>query len=147
MVYRRLLLRLFTRPQSSCLANHKLFFCTKPPCFSSSNQEGDFQRTISKAISRSGIGLHTGTLCYLKLLPAAAGEGRYFVYLAEGSQKQDEEVRVPASIHSVKDTTLSTCIGEGQVKVQTVEHLLSALEGLGVDNCRIEIKGGIEVPL
>lgn len=111
------------------------------------SQTGDFQRTVSRAVSRSGVGLHTGATACLKLMPAAAGEGRYFVHVSKNAQRQVEEVRVPSSLRSVVETTLSTCIGVGKTRVRTVEHLLSALEGLGVDNCRIEIEGGNEVPL
>lgn len=107
-------------------------------------QVGEFQRTISKSVSRSGIGLHSGDIASVTLLPAAGGEGRYFV---QRSKDVEKEVRVSAFISSVTETNLSTCIGEGAARVRTIEHLLSALEGLGVDNCRIEIEGGNEVPL
>ncbi|KAI5057494.1 hypothetical protein GOP47_0027509 [Adiantum capillus-veneris] len=105
------------------------------------------QRTISRAVSRSGFGLHTGTIAHLTLLPAAAGEGRYFVHLSKRGNLREEEVRVPASIQCLKETNLSTCISQGNVKIRTIEHLLSALEGIGVHNCRIEVQGGDEVPI
>ena len=54
---------------------------------------------------------------------------------------------LPASICNVEDTTLCTSLSLGKVKIRTVEHVISALEGLGVDNCRMELEGGNEVRL
>lgn len=101
------------------------------------------QQTISKPVTREGIGLHSGERAILRLLPAGAGEGRYFVQLPKEAHK--EAVIVPATVKNVIDTRLSTCLGKNRASVHTVEHLMSALEGLGVDNCRIEIDGGSEV--
>lgn len=101
------------------------------------------QQTISKPVTREGIGLHSGERATLRLLPAGAGEGRYFVQLPKEANK--EAVIVPATVKNVIDTRLSTCLGKNRASVYTVEHLMSALEGLGVDNCRIEIDGGSEV--
>lgn len=101
------------------------------------------QQTISKPVTREGIGLHSGERATLRLLPADAGEGRYFVQLSKEANK--EAVIVPATVKNVIDTRLSTCLGKKRASVYTVEHLMSALEGLGVDNCRIEIDGGSEV--
>lgn len=106
-------------------------------------QTGQPQHTISSPIKRIGVGLHTGERATIKLLPASADEGRYFVNLHKEADKGDAIVL--AHIKNVSQTRLSTCLGRGQGAIQTVEHLLSALEGLGVDNCRIEIEGGNEV--
>ncbi|KAG6552322.1 hypothetical protein Mapa_006175 [Marchantia paleacea] len=104
------------------------------------------QLTVAKSLAKSGIGLHSGDWAEVKVLPAAAGEGRYFVVRdTHGDERSD---RIPAALSYVRETTLSTWLGGQKNKgVGTVEHLLSALEGLGVDNCRIEITGGNEVPL
>lgn len=95
-----------------------------------------WQQTLSAPVTREGVGLHSGERASVQLLPAGADEGRYFV-LHNGTI-------LPALVHNVTDSRLSTCLKS----VHTVEHLMSALEGLGVDNCRIEISGpGSEVPL
>lgn len=104
-------------------------------------QTAQLQQTISAPVTRVGVGLHSGERATVKLLPAGAGQGRYFVKLHE------EATILPAFVKNVTDTRLSTCLGLNGSVVHTVEHLMSALEGLGVDNCRIEIEGGDEVPL
>lgn len=101
---------------------------------------GELQHTISRVITKTGKGLHSGDEAVVRVFPAMAGEGRYFIV-------NRHEVRVPASVKNVTDTTLSVRIGRGDSSVATVEHLLSALEGMGIDNCRIEVEGGNEVPL
>ena len=89
----------------------------------------------------SGVGLHSGERTTATLLPARAGEGRYFVV-------EREEARVAAEVGNAEGqsplcTTLrSEC---GVARVRTVEHLLSAMEALGVDNCRVEVSSGDEV--
>nr|XP_029121399.1 probable UDP-3-O-acyl-N-acetylglucosamine deacetylase 2, mitochondrial isoform X5 [Elaeis guineensis] len=98
------------------------------------------QQTLISEVSRSGTGLHSGASTTARLLPAMAGEGRYFV---SGLSRS----RVPAKIdHAVDSPLCTTLCGDG-ARVRTVEHLLSALEACGVDNCRIEIESGDEVPL
>ncbi|KAK1262973.1 putative UDP-3-O-[3-hydroxymyristoyl] N-acetylglucosamine deacetylase 1 [Acorus gramineus] len=99
---------------------------------------GRLQRTLSSSTSRSGTGLHSGRSTTAKLYPAMAGEGRYFV-------TRDGEI--PASIEFVEESALCTTVSRDGATVRTVEHLLSALEATGVDNCRIHIDGGDEVPL
>eukprot|EP00899_Mesostigma_viride_P021360 jgi/Mesvir1/29225/Mv18820-RA.1 len=84
-----------------------------------------------------------GTNAELTVMPAPAGTGRYFAVL-NGS---GGEVLVPATLASVTETQLSTTLSTGPGRVQTVEHLLSALEGMGVTNARLELRGGGEVPL
>ncbi|XP_078161339.1 putative UDP-3-O-acyl-N-acetylglucosamine deacetylase 1, mitochondrial [Carex rostrata] len=101
---------------------------------------GKPQQTLAKEASLSGIGLHSGASSLVRLLPAMAGEGRYFI-------SGDAKVRVQATIENCVDSVLCTVLRNDGAKVCTVEHLLSSLEILGVDNCRIEIDGGNEIPL
>jgi UDP-3-O-[3-hydroxymyristoyl] N-acetylglucosamine deacetylase len=85
-----------------------------------------------------GTGLHSGRPVSVRLLPAAEGAGVVFVDLESG---QD----IPARAENVVDTSRCTILGAGAATVQTVEHLLSALAGLRVDDVRIESRGG-EMP-
>ena len=97
--------------------------------------------TLASEISQSGVGLHTGKSCRVRVLPANAGDGRYFVRVDMPSQPI-----IPARVDLVSQTVLSTQLGKDKECVRTVEHLLAALAGMGVDNARIEIDGP-EVPL
>jgi UDP-3-O-[3-hydroxymyristoyl] N-acetylglucosamine deacetylase len=99
------------------------------------------QHTLAAEISLSGVGLHTGLGVGVRLLPATAGQGRYFVRVDVLSQPI-----IPARVEVVSQTVLSTQLGKEDDCVRTVEHLLAALAGMGVDNARIEIDGS-EVPL
>lgn len=99
------------------------------------------QQTLAAEIRQSGVGLHTGVTTHVRLLPAAAGQGRYFVRVDIPSQPL-----IPAQVEVVSQTLLSTQLGRDEATVRTVEHLLAALAGLGVDNARIEIDGS-ELPL
>ncbi|XP_020101056.1 probable UDP-3-O-acyl-N-acetylglucosamine deacetylase 2 isoform X4 [Ananas comosus] len=102
---------------------------------------GKLQQTLASSIAVSGTGLHSGAGATARLLPAMAGEGRYFVAGASA------RARIPAAVEHAVDSPLCTALCRGGARVRTVEHLLSALEAMGVDNCRIEIEGGDEVPL
>ncbi|MDQ6979224.1 MAG: UDP-3-O-acyl-N-acetylglucosamine deacetylase [Mariprofundaceae bacterium] len=97
------------------------------------------QRTLDHSIKCSGIGLHSGKKIQLFLHPAAANEGITFV-------RSDVGVTIPANAKHVCDTRLCTTLGKDGITVSTVEHLLSALAGLGIDNARIEVDGP-EVPV
>jgi UDP-3-O-[3-hydroxymyristoyl] N-acetylglucosamine deacetylase len=99
------------------------------------------QHTLAAEINLSGVGLHSGVNTHVRLLPAAAHEGRYFVRV-----DLPEQPIIPAKVEAVSQTVLSTQLGFGTSIVGTVEHLLAALAGSGVDNARIEIDGK-EVPL
>ena len=99
------------------------------------------QHTVAKAFTQSGTGLHTGLDVRVQVLPATAGAGRYFVRVDMESQPM-----IPARVEAVSQTVLSTQLGKDEACVRTVEHLLAALAGMGVDNARIEIDGP-EVPL
>ncbi|BBD55569.1 UDP-3-O-acyl-N-acetylglucosamine deacetylase [Planktothrix agardhii] len=97
--------------------------------------------TLKEEFSCSGVGLHTGVNTTVRVLPANIGEGRYFVRV-----DLPENPKIPAILESVLSTTLSTELGTINAKVRTVEHLLAALTGMGIDHARIEIDGP-EVPL
>ena len=95
-----------------------------------------YQQTIAEKVSCTGIGLHSGAPTQLTLHPARAGEGIHFVR-TDGSAP----VEIPARSSEVSSTRLATTLGRGDASVRTVEHLLSALYGLGIDNVRIEVDG------
>lgn len=99
------------------------------------------QRTLRNAIKASGIGLHTGQKVYLSLKPAPENTGIVF-------RRIDLEpvVEIEAKAENVGDTTLSTSLVKGSVKISTVEHLLSAMAGLGIDNAIVELSAS-EVPI
>lgn len=99
------------------------------------------QQTLRTEFVRSGVGLHTGAAVQVRVMPTAAGEGRYFVRV-----DQPGTPAIKAHIAAVRPTQLSTELAYGGATVRTVEHLLAALAALGVDNARIEIDGP-EVPL
>lgn len=99
------------------------------------------QQTLASPCERSGVGLHSGLITKVRILPAAIGQGRYF-----GRVDLPDAPQIPARIEQVHPTLLSTELSNGTASVRTVEHLLAALSGMGIDNARIEIDGA-EVPL
>ena len=99
------------------------------------------QRTLKNSISATGVGLHTGTKVYLTLRPAAANTGVVFRRV-----DFDEPVEIKACAKNVGETTLSTTLVKDGVRVSTVEHLLSAMAGLGVDNAYVDLSAA-EVPI
>ena len=99
------------------------------------------QRTIKNTIKATGIGLHTGKKITLTLIPAPSGTGVTFIRTDIKPQ-----VEIKACPENVGDTTLSTTLISENVKVSTVEHLLSAIAGLGIDNLYIQLDGP-EVPI
>lgn len=99
------------------------------------------QRTLEHAIRCSGIGLHSGKKVDLVLKPAPIDSGIVFFNTAVAPDKA-----IPAHADYVVDTRLCTTLGIDDVRIGTVEHLLSALVGMGVDNAHIEV-GGSEVPV
>jgi UDP-3-O-[3-hydroxymyristoyl] N-acetylglucosamine deacetylase len=94
------------------------------------------EHTISSPVRCTGIGLHSGKPVELVLRPASAGTGILFV-----RKDLDPPVRFPARPEWVVDTTLATTLGSGEWRLSTVEHLLSALRGMGIDNCTAEVSG------
>ncbi len=101
------------------------------------------QHTLKAAFFRSGTGLHTGVLTQVRVLPAPPGRGRYFV---RTDLAGSDPAEIPARVEAISQTMLSTELAQGEARVRTVEHLLAALVGLGVDNARIELDGP-ELPL
>lgn len=100
-------------------------------------------QTLASEIKLSGVGLHSGVITNVRLLPANVDEGRYFVRV-----DLPEKPIIKADVAAVSKTQLSTelCIAGQDTGVRTVEHLLAALVGMGVDNARIEVDGP-ELPL
>lgn len=92
------------------------------------------QRTLKNIIRATGIGVHTGEKVYLTLRPAPADTGIIFV-----RADLDPAVEIPARSEFVGDTSLCTCLVKDNVRIATVEHLLSALAGLGIDNLYVEV--------
>ena len=99
------------------------------------------QRTLKNVIRATGIGLHTGEKVYLTLRPAAVDTGIVFRRV-----DLDPPVEIPARAENVGDTTLSTSLVCEGARVATVEHLLSALAGLGIDNAYVDVSAP-EVPI
>jgi len=99
------------------------------------------QRTIAEKISCTGIGLHSGEPVQLTLHPARADSGIVFA-----RTDLPRPIDVPAIHSAVTSTRLATTLGRGEATVGTVEHLLAALAGLGIDNVRVEVDGP-EIPV
>ena len=100
------------------------------------------QRTIKQSVSAIGVGLHKGEKVQVTLRPAAANTGIVFRRV-----DLDPIVDIKATPEAVGETTLCTClVDENKVKVSTVEHLLSAVSGLGIDNLIIDVDSP-EVPI
>ena len=106
------------------------------------NHKNNNQQTISNSISVKGIGLHTGNLVELTLEPAAVDNGIKFIRV----DKKNDNV-IEAIWSNVSETVLSTTISNSYgVKISTIEHLMSALSGLHIDNLNIYINAN-EVPI
>ena len=99
------------------------------------------QRTLSNSIKAFGIGLHSGEPITLKLLPAPTDTGIIFRRV-----DLDPVVEIKARAENVGDTTMSTSLTWKDVKISTVEHLLSAMAGLGIDNAYVEVNAA-EIPI
>ena len=99
------------------------------------------QRTLKNVIRATGVGLHTGEKVFLTLRPAAPNTGIVFRRV-----DLDNPVEIKAHPENVGDTTLSTTLVRDGVRVSTVEHMLSALAGLGIDNAYIDLSSA-EVPI
>lgn len=100
-----------------------------------------YQTTLKTTVRATGIGVHTGESVSVALSPAPVNTGVVF-------RRVDvrQSVLIPAHLSAVSDTTLSTCLGAGESRVSTVEHLLSAFCGMGVDNVYVDLDGP-EVPI
>ena len=99
------------------------------------------QRTLKNVIRATGVGLHTGEKVYLTLRPAAPDTGIVF-----RRTDLEQPVVIPATPLNVGDTQLSTTLIKDGVRVSTVEHLLSAFAGLGIDNAYVDVSAA-EVPI
>lgn len=99
------------------------------------------QRTLKSTIRAAGVGLHTGRKIYLTLRPAGVDAGIQF-------RRTDVKhaVTIPAHALLVEDTSLATTLRKDGVDISTVEHLMAAFAGLGIDNCLVELSGR-EVPI
>ncbi len=110
-------------------SSHQLSVTSQPP-----------QRLVAP-VERSGVGLHTGSLTRVKILPGTPGEGRCFVRVDLPGCPV-----IPARFEAVHQTTLSTELAIAEASVRTVEHLLAALMAMGIEDARIEVDGP-ELPL
>ncbi len=99
------------------------------------------QLTLKNVIRATGVGLHTGRKVYLTLRPAAPDTGIVFRRV-----DLDPPVAIKACAQNVGDTRLSTALMSGEVRISTVEHLLSAFAGLGIDNAYVDLSAP-EVPI
>ncbi len=96
--------------------------------------EAGRRRTLKAPIGCVGTGLHSGQRAELTLRPAAAGTGIVF-------RRTDLGIDIPAAFDRVIDTRLCTAIGEGQARIGTIEHVMAALAGTGIDDAFVEVDG------
>lgn len=99
------------------------------------------QRTIKNVIHATGVGVHTGKKVVLTLRPAPVNTGIIF-------RRTDlsPDVTIPAHAENVGDTTLSSCLVKDGIRISTIEHLMSALSGLSIDNVYVDVSAA-EVPI
>ena len=100
-----------------------------------------YQRTITEEVSFEGVGLHTGSYSKVDLKPAKVGTGIIFILKID-----NQNIEINASYKNVVETNRGTTLGIGKYKIYTVEHLLSAIYALGIDNLFIKIDN-IEPPI
>ena len=100
-----------------------------------------YQRTLKTAIKAKGIGLHSGEPTLLTFRPAPENTGIVFC-----RTDSDTPVYIPARPENVGETFMSTCLIKDNIKISTIEHLMSALAGLGIDNAYIDINSS-EIPI
>ena len=99
------------------------------------------QRTLKNVIRATGVGLHTGEKVYITLRPAPADTGIVFI-----RTDLDEPVSIAARAENVGDTTLATTLAGGGATISTVEHLMAAFSGLGIDNAFVDVSAP-ELPI
>jgi UDP-3-O-[3-hydroxymyristoyl] N-acetylglucosamine deacetylase len=99
------------------------------------------QRTLKQIARTVGIGMHSGTKVELVLRPAAADTGIVFRRVDVAPP-----VDIAASADAVVETRMATTLGRGEVRIATVEHVMSALAGLGIDNCYVDVDAP-EIPI
>ncbi len=110
-------------------------------CYERINEAMIRQRTLKNVIRATGVGLHTGEKIYLTLRPAPVDTGIVFCRV-----DLEHVVQIAARPENVGDTRLSTTLVSEGVRISTVEHLLSAMAGLGIDNAYIDLSAA-EVPI
>lgn len=98
-----------------------------------------FQHTISRTLSFSGVGLHTGEKTSARILPAGPDTGILF-------RRTDTGTEIPAATENVAETAYSTVLASNGVRISTVEHFLAALYGMEIDNAVVEVDGP-ELPI
>ena len=99
------------------------------------------QHTLKNVIRATGVGLHTGEKIYLTLRPAPADTGIVFIRV-----DTDTAVEIPALTEHVSNTTMATTLARNGQSISTVEHLMSAFNGLAIDNAYVEVSGP-EMPI
>lgn len=99
------------------------------------------QRTLANEIRATGVGVHTGEMVHMTLLPASPNTGIVFRRV-----DLDPVVEIPARAEYIGDTSLCTCLTKDGERIGTVEHLLSAMAGVGIDNAIVEINAP-EIPI
>jgi UDP-3-O-[3-hydroxymyristoyl] N-acetylglucosamine deacetylase len=99
------------------------------------------QRTLKNVIRATGVGIHTGEKVYMTLRPAAVNTGIVFRRV-----DLDPVADIPATATNVGDTSMSTTLVQDGIRVSTVEHLLSAMAGMGIDNAYVDVSAA-EVPI
>lgn len=99
------------------------------------------QRTLKNVIRATGVGLHTGEKVFMTLRPAAVNTGIIFRRV-----DLDPAVEIPGYVINVGDTSMSSTLVDGDVRIATVEHLMSAFAGMGVDNAYVDLSAP-EVPI
>lgn len=99
------------------------------------------QRTLKTTIRATGVGLHTGEKVYITMRPAPVNTGIVFT-----RTDLTPAVSIEAIPYNVGDTTMSTCLIKDGVRISTVEHILSALAGMGIDNVYVDLSAA-EVPI
>ena len=99
------------------------------------------QRTLNNSIRATGVGLHTGEKVYVTLKPAPINTGIVFI-----RSDLEERLEIPALAQNVGSTTMATTLNCGDYELSTIEHLMSAFAGLGVDNAYVEVSAP-ELPI
>ncbi len=101
-----------------------------------------YQKTIGRAVTLSGVGVHGGAIASVTFLPADADTGIIF----QRSDLKEKAAEILAHVSQVGATDLCTSLGTGETRINTVEHLMAAVSALGIDNLLIEVDGP-EVPI
>src|SRR5262245_30469071 len=110
------------------------------PARGAEGSEMNQQRTVRRTVEIEGVGLHSGAQARVEIEPAPPNHGLVF------SRRDLGGKLIPAAPESIGDSSLATTLGRDGASVSTVEHLLAALQGLGIDNARIDVDGP-ELPI